>query len=407
MSPKVFISHSAKTDPAQNVKRQLIGALKAAGFGVWEQEELKLNPGEHWLSGLHEWVAGCSAAVVLLSKAALVSPFVQAEVSWLLFRKALDENLPIIPLAVEDIEEEDVPDYLKRTTNLAYRQWWTMSSIDDTTTRVLAEIRKVTLRDWNDPLIFAAQEAVSLIADATDAELLRAGDRIKCDLQGWMPQQLSRHTRFVEALLSGISLPEVARTLNILTNVEARNRRKVLRMIATARVRHDVVKEIPGIAIGPQADRVFGLAIRQPSVAEWHIYRPFSGSRGISFDFYSLLASKQEDSNFDVLKDLRSQVRKECVGTEGEHFVSEDDVDAELALIGSVSPAIAMFKSQSDWPTLLAALRDTCQDLTLGIFAVDEGFHHTTIAAGCEDNEDNLHREFISALRILNHGATG
>jgi len=102
---RLFISHGLdkKAMPDMQFLDGLVAALQApAGAGEVAPEVLldrdRLGAGDRWRDVLHEWLAGCDAAVLLLSARALASPWVLKEATVLAWRKAMDPGFPLYPV---------------------------------------------------------------------------------------------------------------------------------------------------------------------------------------------------------------------------------------------------------------------------------------------------------------------
>jgi hypothetical protein len=107
--PIIFISHSARNDPAaHDTLVKLEQYLKDNGFDVL-LDETRLQGGEPWRNRLHTWMAHCHGAIVLLTSKALESPWVLKEATILSWRYYLSgEKFPLLPvylgLRTSDIE---------------------------------------------------------------------------------------------------------------------------------------------------------------------------------------------------------------------------------------------------------------------------------------------------------------
>lgn len=103
---KVFISHSSQEDPfavevCNSVKKQL------QSYDVLVDMDA-LQPGDDWSCVIYHWLAECHAAVILLNRKALSSPWVQREINVLLWRRALGAPLRIVPAILGDLTAEEV-----------------------------------------------------------------------------------------------------------------------------------------------------------------------------------------------------------------------------------------------------------------------------------------------------------
>jgi hypothetical protein len=103
---KIFISHSSRVDPFAGLVREAV-KLRLDGHEVLVDTD-ELRPGDEWRAVLYHWLAECHAAVVLLNREALASPWVRREVNILLWRRALRSPLKVVPAIIGDLREQDI-----------------------------------------------------------------------------------------------------------------------------------------------------------------------------------------------------------------------------------------------------------------------------------------------------------
>jgi hypothetical protein len=104
---RVFISHSSKGPFATAVCRLVARQLRAKNYQVFLDAD-ELRPGQEWRSVLNHRLADCHAAVLLLSRDALASPWVRREVDILLWRRSLGAPVQVIPALTGDVGPDDV-----------------------------------------------------------------------------------------------------------------------------------------------------------------------------------------------------------------------------------------------------------------------------------------------------------
>lgn len=107
LRPRIFISHSAKDPFAETVRDQLFASLEEAGFDPF-LDKRRLQPGATWSNELHTWLGLCHGAVILFSTDALTSDWVLKETTILTYRRALDENFPILPVLLPGVQVADL-----------------------------------------------------------------------------------------------------------------------------------------------------------------------------------------------------------------------------------------------------------------------------------------------------------
>jgi TIR domain len=108
MRPGIFISHSSRDDQfAATLRERLIGALRQQGADAW-LDERRLGPGDRWRHEIYRGLVNCYGAVLLLSPAALESPWVRKEATILSFRGALRDRLRVVPVLLGGVTRADV-----------------------------------------------------------------------------------------------------------------------------------------------------------------------------------------------------------------------------------------------------------------------------------------------------------
>ncbi len=105
---EVFISYSSKD---ADYAAALAQTLENHSITVWLAQG-KMTPGEDWFQRMTKEVVGCQIVIVLLSKAALKSRWVELE-----YQIAIGLNKPIIPLRLK--KKVNIPKYLKRYQTLS------------------------------------------------------------------------------------------------------------------------------------------------------------------------------------------------------------------------------------------------------------------------------------------------
>jgi TIR domain len=109
---RVFISHG--TDKSIDAELAFLDALHAElcapGDGRPGPEVLldrtRLEAGDDWTGVLHDWLAECHAAVLLLSPRALSRPWVLKEATVLAFRWNIDPSFTLIPVMLPGVDSK-------------------------------------------------------------------------------------------------------------------------------------------------------------------------------------------------------------------------------------------------------------------------------------------------------------
>jgi hypothetical protein len=120
---RVFISHSAREPKEANDVRTAIREMLQSKehndrYAVL-MDDLSLSPGDAWRSSINLWLGTCDAAIVILSKKALLSDYVAFELSILGYRRWRahrdGREFRIIPVLVDVTMEEVEQSRLKPT----------------------------------------------------------------------------------------------------------------------------------------------------------------------------------------------------------------------------------------------------------------------------------------------------
>jgi hypothetical protein len=104
---RIFISHGL--DKAVAADMRFLDALEAALQAAGQQvllDRSQLDLGDAWQHVLHELLAECDAAVLLLSPRALTRPWVLKEATILAYRKALQADFPLYPVLLGGVQPQ-------------------------------------------------------------------------------------------------------------------------------------------------------------------------------------------------------------------------------------------------------------------------------------------------------------
>src|SRR5687767_1351822 len=117
----IFVSHSSKDNAlAEQVCRALrgdsvgqSGCEPAVDYQKLQNYDVlvdvdTLQAGKPWPRQLHEWMARCHAAVLLLTTSAAKSPWVLKEATILAWRRSLDTNFLFFTARVDDAKDADL-----------------------------------------------------------------------------------------------------------------------------------------------------------------------------------------------------------------------------------------------------------------------------------------------------------
>ncbi len=143
--PKVFISHSTKTDQNLALLNKVCDALEQKDYNIGFDvlvDRRKIQPGDPWHTCINEWMYECDAVVVFLSDAAMHSSWVQAEATVMSVRQRNESNFRLIVVPLENVTDLTVKEHS------VYGQ---VAHLDDFQ----------FLRDWQDE-----QDLIGKLADA-------------------------------------------------------------------------------------------------------------------------------------------------------------------------------------------------------------------------------------------------
>lgn len=111
---RVFISHGTDKSSAQELA--FLDALYASLNTAVDNgpcievllDRQRLEAGDDWAGMLHDWLAECHGAVLLLSPRALTRPWVLKEATILAFRKAVDPAFELLPVMLPGVDSKAI-----------------------------------------------------------------------------------------------------------------------------------------------------------------------------------------------------------------------------------------------------------------------------------------------------------
>jgi hypothetical protein len=175
----VFISHStSKTDTYSKTVRDLVAAgLKDNVYTVLLDTE-RLTPGENWRPRIYQWLRECRAAVVLLNRSALDSPWVKRETDILMWRRSFNPSLVVLAAPVGGVRSGDVAEAGFR--ELSELQWVRESDGRDSSALSPEETAEIIIRQFPPLKYSPADELVGQWIDDISAQFVqvRQSDRL-------------------------------------------------------------------------------------------------------------------------------------------------------------------------------------------------------------------------------------
>lgn len=190
--PMVFISHSSREDSyATNVCEAVQREIKKRSWDFFV-DTCSFKGGEEWQGDLYHRLAGCEAAVILVNRKALESPWVRRESDILLWRKALGSPVTIIPAMLGDVTDADVKgsdlSELMRIEFVKQDQ----AALDQAEAERLARAIVTLLPDLskypvdaNEPMRGWLRNIVACLKSVEDREILQAAARALAEADDW------------------------------------------------------------------------------------------------------------------------------------------------------------------------------------------------------------------------------
>jgi hypothetical protein len=294
---RIFISHSTYDPPSQardgitdpleadaaedharlalEVRDQLAVALRAAGHAVLLDKE-GIGLGDPWRSLLNQWIGGCNAAVLLLSRRALASTYVAYEASNFSHRTSVPgSKFQLVPVFIPPVDASAVKDSPLASANLTELQ----GRVDTATTAqeiVAAVVGKLSNLDLSaSPIEKQVQFLADLLRPVADDILLDEADKLGVDLEDWATGEPLRRVLAMKMMAVGLS-----GTLNLLRNIRgllgttpeqwAAPVGKILWLVGSAWVDYRAVDRIAALA---RSTRTIGSNAEKPLTARMYVVR--------------------------------------------------------------------------------------------------------------------------------------
>jgi hypothetical protein len=183
---KVFISHSSKDPFSIAVCDAVVKQLRAKNYQVIIDKDT-IKPGDEWRPVLYYQIVSCHTAVLLLSREALASDWVKAEINILESRRSIDPQIRLIPVLIGDVDNDDV-----KAAGLGDLGQIQYAKLDD--------------RKTGKP---AARKLAKIVTDRFPA--LEKTPEVRDDMQKW----IDRVTHFLSYVRNDESIDDCARYLGM------------------------------------------------------------------------------------------------------------------------------------------------------------------------------------------------
>lgn len=192
LKPRLFISHTSKSDTANERLGRLREALVMRGFDVIVDRE-QLGAGDEWRREIYTWLGLCDLAVVLIAKRALdpANPWVSREATILMWRRALDSGFGVVPVLVDDVTLDDLDNGPFRDLLLAEMQGEVVAAGADLgwIDRLADQLAARTARSGGAPVDALARPIALQLEGLPDRLLREAAELADVPLGPWKPQE--------------------------------------------------------------------------------------------------------------------------------------------------------------------------------------------------------------------------
>lgn len=199
---RVFISHSAKDDPAAFAFVQKLAArLDQAGYEVLVDLDLKVGDG--WEHRIGWWVDRCHASIVVFTKKALKSDYVKFEVGNLLHRwhsaGGAAGTFHLLPLLIEPLTEADLKGFYSRINLWALQRFGYKKDLNETIDAVLDRLKTVSRKvgAFDSTL---ETNLTSILENLKDDQLTATAVKVGFNTKNWPAASVTPF--FVRALIS-------------------------------------------------------------------------------------------------------------------------------------------------------------------------------------------------------------
>ena len=359
-NPQVFISHSSRLAGARNARLRLEHALQDSGFGVLvDQQDLKL--GDEWRRKVFNMAFECHAAVVVLSKAALTSPYVALETAWLTARRYLDPEFIVVPVLLPPVRRTQLDQGPLRAMQLKEIQQGKMS--DKLLKQVIERLAPVKA--------VLAPSPFELLLKRIALWLPRYQDRVddiatqlNINIQGRSPDLARR--QIARALLD-CDLAALPKTFEALApNLSSRtDAERLLAVLACSWVDPEAVAPIPYVMGRPCNERAVALNCTQDVTAKAYLQR--ARARFPSWPTLKTLNAGGPDQLGRLVREIRAAYRAQRPGEDP----SDEEIDEWLRLDPGDSPNVVIIPGMPDGE-VLEQLRGLYQHLGYFLLTQDE-----------------------------------
>ncbi len=374
---RVFISYSHQDSRSAEIRDALAKALlpEPQRFGLLA-DAFTLEPGDAWRSRINLWVGGCDAAVVLLSRDALKSPYVVYENSVLAYRSAIDSasSLLILPVLLDDVDVKALQEGFLYPSQLEEKQ----AIAGDLTTaeivsKVMDRLSKAQRCKAPTPIERRALRLADLFKGVDDAVLLEAACEIDLDLEPWSLHSDLALRLALQLLSVGMqaALPALLIVRQHLPLAERAQRMEwMIDLVASSWVDPRSVARLAERVKAPPPTRAVGINGRRTWTAKMYT---LSASRDSRIEWH--LASCDSIFGEDAVETLKEKLRRALMAELKSRSV--DDLREDLAALEEPpqQPVLVAFHYAGITRAVLTELRQEFPTVTFVVLTgeVTEG----------------------------------
>jgi hypothetical protein len=253
---RLFISHSAREDPvALALIQRLYAELNGGDLEVLIDKKC-LESGEDWNDQLIDWMLECHGAVLLLSKKALKSAWVEQEATILNLRKREDADFELLPVFLAGVDDTVLNDPAEsRLTALNLPRLQALRAVDAAgNDALLAALRSkcdLLKKRWatDDPGRWLLKDIAAVLEDGHLSGLERLADEIDAQIKQWLWNRNRIYlTLALSTRMSEVGLDRVVRALEKVTSYYRLDQaRAIVERLAPLRVNAEATRNFADV----------------------------------------------------------------------------------------------------------------------------------------------------------------
>ena len=402
----VFVSHSSKSAESVAVRDAVVAALRGA---IDDQEDRlfepridhgAIEPGDSWWRNVvNTWMVQCHAAILLISDAALRSPYVGYEISILMERKQAYPDFCVLPLVLPGADTGAQAATLVqalRAVQAAPRDLpsYAPAHVQDATDRIVEDLKgmSVTLP----PLDEATAQMADILQKVAPVALYDAAEKLPGDSEPWFLIH-DPHVRMASKLMSAGSRATEA-IYRLMPSCGADDSARLLQLVASGWANPFFANRIVD-AVTKQPLPFVGLRLSRASLLKLYLARAF-GSSGR----WVLVSVEPEpwQTEDDAMASIRAGLR-EALSIEDDEELTE----YLRRLRGHPRVFVAMRPTELSLG-LMARLRHELPSVTY-VFTYDRDIDESTLASAgvtlvpstSDEDEQSFSMTFITGQHLV------